>query len=495
MSGKLKLRGKLRLAATCLLLACLAAAVVSLADGRANQRTAKPAEGVSAEGVSAEEVSAAEVAVAEPAAEQNSLAETTALQGSFLQGPIRVSPNPAYLNRPVTDEEVEPPVEPPAEPPADADEPDVASDKTAEDETTEDDGEEETVEPAEPLRELSPEMAALRDRVRGTLAAYHQQTFSTQKNTATDVMNLCLAFGCNSEIYRADVRQKVNGITCLCWNYRCAGYEPLAVCGDHIAAKIGYGLQTHPSQLLAVLALSRVPADYPVRVGEDVRTVADLVEAEKLTCRSGNDMSLKLIGLAWYVGDDDATWENELGETWSVERIVKEEVASEINGATAGGTLRLLGLGYAVNRRISQGKPIEGQFERAQRFISQYTDFALELQNADGSWGPNFLATRGTSRDQTALLRSSGHILGWLAVSVPEEQLADPRMVKAVAYVNRVLAARQYRANLKNGGQRHIDAVMHALHGLAEYDRRWFKPADPPAQPTPTPNPTELTEK
>jgi hypothetical protein len=430
-----------------------------------------------------------------------------------------VSPNPAYLNRPPADEEVEPPVEPLAEPPVDitkadtdeadtaeadtaeenTDEPDVASDETTEDNTTEDSttedsGEEETAEPAKPLRELSPEMAALRDRVRGTLAAYHQQTFSTKTNTATDVMDLCLAFGCHSEIYRADVRQKVNGITCLCWNYPCAGYAPLAVCGDHIAARIGYGLQTHPSQLLAVLALSRVPADYPVRVGEDVRTVADLVEAEKLTCRGEDDMSLKLIALAWYV-DGDAIWKNDLGETWSLEQIVKEEIDSDVNGATAGGTLRLLGLGYAVNRRIKQGKPIEGQFKRARQFVSEYIDFALELQNADGSWGPNFLATRGTSRDQTALLRSSGHILGWLAVSVPEEQLADPRMVKAVAYINRVLAGRQYRANLSNGGQRHIGAIMHALHGLAEYDRRWFKPADSPPQPTPTPNPSEQAAK
>ncbi len=74
------------------------------------------------------------------------------------------------------------------------------------------------------------------------------------------------------------------------------------------------------------MALSRVPPDYPVRVGKTVRKVADLVEAEKLGCRTGGDLSLRLIGLSYYV--DEPEWKNDLGETWSIERMIEEEIAA-----------------------------------------------------------------------------------------------------------------------------------------------------------------------
>ena len=514
--------GKLKLLTCCLLLAGLTLTIVLLSDSRASQQTTEPA---------AETTTVAE----------ETTPEITLTIGPMLQGPMLVAPSAPYGNSPTAEEEPQQPAteedtvqeEPVQEdtvqeateqgeeqlehlafdntakkaetPETDETEEDATKDEadkvddgaTDEDATEEDaeendaekDTEEKDAEPAKPLRQLSPEMTTLRDRVRRTLATYHQQTFNTRQNTATDVMNLCLAFGCNTQVYRSDVRQKVNGITCLCWNYPCAGYETLAINGDHIGGRIGYGLQTHPSQLLAVLALSRVPADYPIRVGEDVRTVADLIESEKLSCRDGSDMSLKLLGLAYYMTKADATWKNDRGETWSVKKIIKNELDADMKTATAGGTLRLLGLGYAVGRRVKREQPMEGQYKRAQAFVSQYINFALELQNADGSWGPNFLATRGPSRDKSAALRSTGHILGWLAVSLPEENLTDPRIVRAVTYVNRALSSRTFQANLKNGGQRHMETIMHALHGLAEYDRRWFKPADPLPEPKPEPTP------
>ena len=140
-------------------------------------------------------------------------------------------------------------------------------------------------------------------------------------------MNYCLAFGCGTEVSLDGADgQRINGITCLCWNYPCGGFDMLTRSQDHIAARIGYGYQEHPGEFLAMLALSRVPADYPVRVGKDTRTVADLVEAEKLACRSGSDLSLTLIGLSYYV--DEPEWKNDLGETWSIERIIREEIGA-----------------------------------------------------------------------------------------------------------------------------------------------------------------------
>jgi hypothetical protein len=342
----------------------------------------------------------------------------------------------------------------------------------------------ETSPPPQPKPELTPALAALRDRVRRTVAFHRGQALSASQNTATEVMHACLAFGCNTEIYRSgspssrETGQKLNGITCLCWNYPCAGYELLGLAEGHIAARIGYGRQEHPSQLLAVLALSGVKATYPVRVGDDVRTVADLVEYEKLSCRSGADQSLKLIGLSFYAADEP-TWENSLGQQWSIERIIKSELDQPILGAACGGTYRLAGLGYALARRERHGKPLEGQFARARKLIEEYHDYALKLQNSDGSWGPGFLASRGTSRNPATQLRSTGHVLEWLAISLPEDRLDDPRVVRSVEYVERLLSGQRYHRRTGSLSTRELGSVMHALHALAVYDERLFKPRTP----------------
>ena len=200
---------------------------------------------------------------------------------------------------------------------------------------------------AKPCERLSQAQVALRDHVREVLAAYQKQPFNTRDNSATEIMDYCLAFGCATEVtLEGPNGKRINGITSLCWNYPCAGFEMLGPSQKHVAARIGYGCQEQPGELLAMLAMSRVQADYPVRVGKTVRTVADLVEAEKLGCRSGSDLSLALIGLACYV--DEPEWKNDLGETWSLDRIIEEELAQPAVSVPEGGLNRLLGLSYAV---------------------------------------------------------------------------------------------------------------------------------------------------
>ena len=331
--------------------------------------------------------------------------------------------------------------------------------------------------------ELTPAMAALRDQVRRTLATFHRNGLSAKENTPTELMHACRAFGCSTEVFQSSPSgQKVNGISCLCWNYPCAGFEPLVLSEGRIAARIGYGLQQHDSQLLAVLALSRVQTTYPMRAGEEVRSVADLVEYEKLSCRSGTDLSLKLIGLAYYVADD-GNWQNGLGEDWSIERIVREELARPIVGAANGGTDRLIGLSYAIRRRAKRGQPIDGQFARAQKLVDEFGDYALGLQNPDGSWSPYFFAAKGTGSDRAANLRSTGHILEWLAMALPEDRLEDPRVVKSVEYVNRALGSgSRTRRNVRSQSTREIGSVMHALHALAVYDERFFRPRTVPSE-------------
>jgi hypothetical protein len=400
------------------------------------------------------------------------------------EGPILLSLNPPLLHAPLQSEAARgfAPSESRNE-----DEDRLAADGTSALDKSQEPRDTEEAEPTENLSQPEPEllplgeeMIALRERVRRTLAFHGRQRLNTRDNTAAQVMQVCLAFGCDAEVRRGGSSGSgLNGFACLCWNYPCAGYRLLRIGDGRIIARIGYGLQEHPAQFLALLALARVPCEYPLRVGEDARTVDDLVQTEKLGCRPGTDLSFKLIGLARYVGTDQ-TWENDLGRQWSVERLIREELARKDADAPNGGTQRLMALSYAVDRRLKSGKPLAGQFRRADNYVKEYQTFALKLQNPDGSWHPRFFATRGDGGTRAERLNSTGRILQWLVFSLPDDRLQDPQIVRAVGYVMDSLGGTQRRrSGISSADSRDIAGRMHALHALSIYDQRVFKPRDP----------------
>ncbi len=331
--------------------------------------------------------------------------------------------------------------------------------------------------PAKPKRQLTPAMTELRDQVRQTLAFHHRQPLNSQQNTVSEVINFCWAYGCFTEMTLNDANgeRRVNGVTCLCWNYPCGGFYPLMMSQGHVSAGLGYGLQMRPSQLLATLAVSRVQATYPVRVGETTRNVADLVESEKLSCRAGSDLSMKLIGLSYYVGD--ATWKNDLGEEWSVERLVKEELKQPVLSAPDGGNNRLFALSFAIARRERRDQPVVGIYADAQKYLREMQKFSYNLQNSDGSWG-FFLSARGANADFSLQLRSTAYITEWLTLAASEDRLEDPRLVAAVTYLTNGLNSQRYRTDVSDYSTQEIEGVMRAVHALALYDEREFKPTD-----------------
>ena len=202
-------------------------------------------------------------------------------------------------------------------------------------------------------------------------------------------------------------------------------------------------------------------------------------------------MSLKLIGLTYYV--EDATWKNDLDEEWSLERLVKEELAQAVPTSSGAGLDRLLGLSYTIFRREKRDQPIDGQYARAKKYINDFHKYAFATQNPDGSWG-YFLGGKGANRDAAMGLRSSGHVLEWLALSLPEDRLDDPAMAAGIAYLNNTLSQR-YQSNLPSLSAREIGGAMRALHALAIYDERIFKPADSEQPPTEKKPATAKTSK
>ena len=183
-------------------------------------------------------------------------------------------------------------------------------------------------------------------------------------------------------------------------------------------------------------------------------------------------------------------WKNDLDETWSIQRMIDDELGQPTAVASDGGLNRLLGISYAVACRAKRGQPLEGSFLRAQKYIGQCQEYALRQQNADGGWGPYFLAARAASPDAAAELRSTGRVLEWLALSLPEEKLTDPHVVSAVEYVLGLVGSQRYQWNAPSLSTQEIVSLGHALHALAIYDQRAFAPFDVNEKPAGEKQPT-----
>jgi hypothetical protein len=316
--------------------------------------------------------------------------------------------------------------------------------------------------------ELTPELINLRDKLRRVLSMYYPRHQNTRDNNPWEVMHAIIAYGVDTQLFKGGPGgEKVNAIGWMCYNRPMAGEQMLLVNNGQIEARRGVGVQGHFGQFLAILAQSRVKPDYPMLVNGKNFTLNDLIEHEKANCTAGEELTFKLIALMHYL-DSDATWKSRDGQDWSIQRLVAEEIKQPIRGAACGGTHRLMGLSYSVNKRLQRGKPIIGEFRRAQTFIQDYHRYTFSLQNPDGSFSTEWFTRRGNTPDVDRRLKTSGHILEWISFSLSPQELSDPRMIKAVDYVATILE--------KN--DRHtweIGPLGHGLHALAIYHDRMFK--------------------
>jgi hypothetical protein len=321
--------------------------------------------------------------------------------------------------------------------------------------------------------QLNDQLLKLRDRIRQVRDMYSARPVNARDHSPWEVFHWILAYNVEAEIHlRGPGGETTNAVAWLCYNYPCRGQQLLTLEHGRPMGVYGVGLEGHNGQFMAILGQSRVMIDYPLRVKGRQFTVADLVENCKLSCSSGKDVELTflLIGLAHYLHPNEV-WKNRQGDTWSIARLVREEMSKPIHGVACGGTHRLMGLAYAVRKRQQHDLPIQGEFRRAQIYVNDYINYALRLQNPDGSLSTEWFTGRGAREDKDRRLQTTGHILEWLVFSVPDERLVDPQIVKTVDYVARHLLENQDH-------EWKIGHLGHALRSLSLYDRRLFKPQE-----------------
>ncbi len=325
--------------------------------------------------------------------------------------------------------------------------------------------------PAAENESPSSELISLRDRLRRVLAYHHARPLNSRDHSPWEVMHSIVAYGVQSELVRPGKQgAPVNSVGWLCYGGRCKGQALLQVSQKRIQAVEGPGVQGHPGQFLAILAQSRVDRTYAINLADQTFTIEDLIDSEKLDCRAGTELTFKLIALSHYL-DLDETWANKQKQEWSIPRLIQEEIKSPIHGAACGGTHRLMGLSYAFRVREARGEPLDGEYARAAKYVRDYHLYTFGLQNTDGSFSTEWFKRKGARQDLDRRLQTTGHILEWLVYSIPDEQLRDSRVVRAVTYLVDILE--------KNPSRNwSIGPLGHGLHALVIYDERMFKPWD-----------------
>jgi len=307
----------------------------------------------------------------------------------------------------------------------------------------------------------------LAKKVRRVLDWYYSHPLNTKDDAPWSILHWSIAFGVDAQVRVGGPNGKqVTAIGWLCCNRPAAGKRLVSLKSGNLSLPIAPGIQGHHGQFLSMLAQSKVPSDYVLRVGSRELEVANLVKYEKQRCRSGTELTFKLIGISHYTPSNE-TWKNSRGETWSVKRLLKEELKEPIDrmAACCGGTHRLFSLSYALDRRHKEGLPISDHWKTAERRVQSYQRRAFQLQNNNGSFSTMWFERRENRNDKTRKLITSGHLLEWLAHSLPENRLQDPKFERAVEYVADLL-------DRNHGTHWHRGGLGHALHALVIYEQR-----------------------
>jgi hypothetical protein len=232
--------------------------------------------------------------------------------------------------------------------------------------------------------------------------------------------------------------------------------------------------QGHADQWLGYLAECGLAGDEQIRVGNDTYLIGDIVAQAEWDVPQNveREYSWTLMALTSY-RPTTHTWLASDGRQWTIEDLVNVEVQYELEESACGGTHRMYGLAMALNRHLEQEGKLTGAWELADKKIRQAIAHAKEFQNPDGSFSSNYFERPGTTADMTLDLGATGHVLEFLTLAMPAEQVREPWMKRAAVHLCNSLEQLK-DIPLECG------ALYHATHGLVLYRERLYGPLELP---------------
>jgi hypothetical protein len=308
----------------------------------------------------------------------------------------------------------------------------------------------------------------LRERIEKVLAATQRRYLNVQQHTPWQIFHGILAFGMEFQILD-EQGQLVPAVEYICTRAR--------VNGQRWFVPTPYGLEPdpirnwegHPNQLLAKLAISGVPLDYPIIVDGWRYQLHHLVTQAQYDYYVGQEASWTLIALSTYL-DPHVRWRNRYGDAVNLEGIVRYEVQLDVESAPCGGTHNLYALGHALrqHRRKSPTQTLAGVWADAEAKLARYARLTRSYQNHDGSFSAGFYGYRRQSSDPETVLNSTGHTLEWLMVYLGDDEIKAEWIRRAAEAL-----VRHFEATLDRPLR--CGPLYHGAHALRLYHSRRYQ--------------------
>jgi hypothetical protein len=238
--------------------------------------------------------------------------------------------------------------------------------------------------------------------------------------------------------------------------------------------------QGHQDQFIAEMVQWGLPASTKFTVGGKAYTFMDFLRHAKMraSVAQKQELSWAILVIGQHFGTDIA-WTNSAGEQLRFEDIVRYELNEPIDSAACGGTHRLFGLTWVLHLHRRQGGKLEGVWKDVAAKLEEHKRHAKKHRNADGSFSTDYFKGPGNIDDNQLRISTTGHILEWLSLYLPDSELKEPWMQEAASTLAKMIL--ESHLDPVEGG-----ALYHAAHGLHMYHSRVF--GDPKAsRPFPLP--------
>jgi hypothetical protein len=281
--------------------------------------------------------------------------------------------------------------------------------------------------------------------------------------------------------YRRDYLVKQNGVKVNALNWIASGpvykdqpwFEKMPYGAHaHPYNNVPYAFQGHPNQFLAYMTMCDLPLDFKFKAaGDQTVTITDFLNGAQMEVNDREEVTWTLWFLAHYL-EPDAHWINKDGQPWSMERLVQIENGKVVTSAACGGTHGLFALAYARNGFRASGRTLYGPWLEADQKVQRYVEEARANQNPDGTFSSNYFQGPGSSTDFVKRIGTTGHILEFICVALPQSRMSEEWIRRAVtALAHDLIENRQAAAE--------CGALYHAVDGLAIYRTRLWPELDP----------------
>ncbi len=226
--------------------------------------------------------------------------------------------------------------------------------------------------------------------------------------------------------------EPIYALGALCWNVPCAGRRILRVVDGRPLAKVGFGFQSKRGELLAALAFAKIDRNYEIRINDEKFRVQDLVDAEKLACSKGANLSTVAVGLAHYSQNPDETWTNAFGETWSLAKILEQETRRSVDWGSTEATDKLLALTFLL-ARLKQGALRDSpELKRAEATLIALKGRIWAFFNDATLTETLFFDEKVKLTTPHMRLYVNGALLRWLTLTASAEELRSEKTRRAV---------------------------------------------------------------